>query len=83
MTNKPIRKSDPFKVNNVDEAAGSIIYVGREDPDGRWYISKIDESSNPIPIQYASIKNNSTRTTYSTAWTNRTTLTYQDYSNAF
>ena len=69
-------------VNNVDEASSTLTYVGKELASGDWLIQKIDESSG-TSIQYATKKNNSGTSDYSTAWSNRTSLTYQDYQEAF
>ena len=71
-----------YKANDVDEASSTLTYVGKEDSAGSWLIVKIDESSG-TSIQYATVKNNSGTSDYSTAWTGRASLTYQDYSEAF
>jgi len=71
-----------YMTNDVDEATSTLTYVGKEDGDGNWAIQKIDESSG-TSITYATVTNNSGTTSYSTAWTNRASLTYNDYSVAF
>jgi len=44
---------------------------------------KIDDTGNFPVFTYANISNNATKTTYSTAWTDRVTLTYGLYSTVF
>ena len=69
-------------VNDVEEPSATLTYVGKELADATWIVIKIDESSDTA-IQYATEINNSGTTTYSTAWTNRASLVYGDYSVAF
>lgn len=71
-----------FGTNNVDEASLTLTYVGKEDADGVWIIQKIDTSSGTA-ITYATNKNNSSVSSYSSAWTNRETLVYSLYNDAF
>lgn len=71
-----------FGTNNIDEYDSTTTYVGKEDKDGNWVIQKIDTSSG-TSITYATETNNPTYTTYSDAWTDRTSLTYQSYNQAF
>lgn len=70
-----------YNVNDM-EVSGAVTHVGKEDPDGNWYIQKIDESSG-TSIRYATIKNNANYTTYSTAWTDKASLSYDTYGTAF
>jgi len=69
-----------YRMNDRED--GADTYIGMEDPDGSWFIQKITESSG-TQIRYASIRNNASTTTYSDAWTNRASLTYDTYSVAF
>lgn len=78
-----IKVTQEFNVNDIEEAGGSITYIGKEDSGGEWWIVKIDESASPITIQHASIATDAAQTSYSLAWTNRATLSYTDYSGAF
>ena len=72
-----------YGVNNLDDTTTSdVLYIGMENIDGAWAIQKLDETSD-LDITYATVVNNDTVTTYSDAWTNRDTLTYQDYSIGF
>lgn len=72
-----------YGTNNIDEASATVVYICKEDADGAWYILKIDSSSNPNSFTYASVINNSTVTSYNDAYTNRASLTYGKYSQAF
>jgi len=68
--------------NNIDEVSSTLTYVGKEDKDGAWVIQKIDTSSG-TSITYATQTNNPTYDNYSDAWTNRASLTYSAYKDAF
>ena len=68
--------------NNIDEASSTLTYVGKEDADGVWVIMAIDTSSG-TSITYATQTNNPTYTNYSDAWTDRASLTYSAYKDAF
>ena len=69
-----------FGLNEIEEV-GVITYFGKSDSEGNWLIMKIDETSGTV-FSYAAIKNNSGVSTYSTAWTNRATITYGTYGEA-
>jgi len=71
-----------FGTNNIDEASSTLTYVGKEDKDGVWVIQKIDTSSGTT-ITYATQTNNPTYTSYYSAWTNRSSLIYGSYKEAF
>lgn len=71
-----------YKANDIEEASSTLTYVGKEDSAGNWLVVKIDESSG-TSVQYATESNNSGIYDYSTAWSGRASLTYQDYSEAF
>lgn len=67
----------------LDEiTSGTDTYVGYEIVSGGWLIKYIDTSTGTV-IRFASQKNNTSTTDYSTAWTNRASLTYGLYSEAF
>ena len=72
-----------FQVNDIEELSGGITYVGKESSSGLWWLMKIDESGSPSLIQHASITTDPARTSYTLAWSNRTTLSYVDYGSAF
>ena len=70
-----------YKLNNVETASSTVTYLGTESPDGNYLIKKIDTSSG-VAITYATIANNASVSTYSSAWSQRATLTYNVYSVA-
>jgi hypothetical protein len=70
-------------LNVLDETtSGTNTYVGYQDNGGGWVIKYIDTSSG-TSIRWASISNNTGTTDYTTAWTNRASLTYGLFSEAF
>ena len=73
---------DEFQTNDIEEASATVTYIGMEDASGEWYLKKIDTSSDTV-FSHATELNNVGTSDYSTAWTGRAGLTYQDYSNAF
>lgn len=79
--NGVLKSTTSFQVNDFEELT-DILYVGMENADGTWWLKKLDESSTPSTLQHATVKNNPSTTSYTTAWTNRATLTYGDYSDA-
>lgn len=75
-----------YTLNNIDDesTATSITYLGKAKDDGTWAIQKIDETNSALPVfTYATVANNVSTTDYSTAWTNRASLTYSRYEVAF
>lgn len=73
-----------YATNHLDDyTTASTTYVGQEDLDGNWKLTKIDETGNFPVYTYASLANNSSLTTYALAWAARTTATYGIYSAAF
>jgi len=83
-TNDSLRVSitGDFNTNDIDQASATVTYIGQESATGAWYIKKIDTSSGNS-FQHATEANNGSYTDYATAWANRATLTYEDYSEAF
>lgn len=70
--------------NHIDDyTTADTTYIGKEKADGTWWIIKIDETGNFPVFTHASVTNNPTLTTYSTAWAARTTATYNIYESAF
>jgi hypothetical protein len=61
-----------YQTNNVED--GATIYVGKTKPNGTWLVEKFVQSTGVK--SYANLSNNGSTTNYSTAWTNRATLTY-------
>lgn len=70
-----------YVVNDIEETGG-VTYLGKEDMAGDWFIQKIDETTG-TSIRFATIKNNASITSYTNAWTDRATLTYGTYAEAF
>lgn len=77
---------DLYKTNNIDDGSttADTIYVGKAKDDGTYCVIKIDETTGALPVYtFATITNNGAVTTYASAWTNRATLTYGYYHEAF
>ena len=70
-----------YGINDIEEV-GAVTYIGKEDANGEWFIQKIDQSSG-TSWRYATQKNNASTTTYTDGWTNRGSLTFGTYSQAF
>ena len=65
-----------YVTNDVDDySEDNVLYVGKENIEGKWIIMKIDMNSG-IVIRGASEVNNPTVTSYADAWSNRLTLNY-------
>jgi len=54
-------------------------YYGQTTADGTWRILKVTDTS----VTYATVSNNGTVTSYTDAWTNKATLTYERFDEAF
>lgn len=71
-------------INHLDNySTSNVIYLGEEDKDGTYIITKIDLTGNFPVFTYATISNNPTLTTYTLAWDGRVTDTYNIFSTAF
>ena len=68
--------TEEFSINDVDDASSTTSYIGLAKSDGTWLIRKVVDSTT-FSIRYANVSNNSSYTDYSTAWTNRASLTYE------
>ena len=64
-----------YQTNNLEDAA--TLYVGKAKPDGTWVVEKFVDATGVKT--YANLSNNLSVTTYSDAWTNRATLTYNRF----
>jgi len=73
-----VTSNSKWFVNDILEN-GTDTYFGKEDKDGNWLFMKIDTNNN---FSYATVTNNSSITSYSSAKTNYLTLTYGNYSTA-
>lgn len=75
-----------FYTEDVEEdTSNSTTFVGKQTKDGDWLLQKIVDTivgtKTTTTIQYASVLNNATKTTYAAAWTDRATLTYSEIKN--
>lgn len=66
-----------FSVNDIEEATTS--YFGYTKPDGTWMVKSLTDTS----VGYATVSNNGAVTSYTDAWTNRATLTFGRFDQAF
>ncbi len=66
-----------FNVNDIEESTTS--YFGYTKPDGTWLVKELTDTS----VSYATVTNNATVTSYTDAWTDRLTLTYGRFDEAF
>jgi len=70
-----------YYTNDIDDySQTNIMYIGKEKDDGTWLILKLDMNTGTV-IRGASETNNSTYTSYSSAWTNRLSLNYDYLKN--
>ena len=76
-----IKALGDYVANDIEEA-GNITYIGFENLDSDYFIQKIDSTTGKS-IRFATIINNASKTSYSTAWAGRATLVYDTYSTAF
>lgn len=63
--------------NDLEE--GTTSYFGQTTSDGTWRIIKLTD----ISVSYATVSNNGAVTSYTDAWTNKATLTYGRFDEAF
>ena len=66
-----------YQVNDIEEDVTS--YFGFSTTAGSWMIKALTDTS----VSYATVSNNGTVTSYTDAWTNRATLTFERYDQAF
>ena len=67
-----------YSVNDIDDTT-STEYYGFTKPDATWLVKKVVSSG----VSYATVTNNGGTTSYATAWTNKATLTYGRFDEAF
>ena len=72
----PVISSD-YVLNDLDEASSTVTYLGKAKSDGTWLLVKLDSSSG-LSMRYANNSNNSSVSSYSSAWSSRATLTYDE-----
>jgi hypothetical protein len=69
-----------YKTNNLDEVS-NVTYIGKAKPGTNlWLIVKLTATGADYDLTYANVSNNVSYTTYSAAWTDRLTLTYNQAS---
>ncbi len=66
-----------YQVNDIEEATTS--YFGFSTTAGDWLVKELTDTS----VAYATVSNNGTVTSYTDAWTDRATLTYGRFDEAF
>lgn len=66
-----------FSINDIEDATTS--YFGFTKPDGTWLVKELTDTS----VSYATVTNNGGVATYTDAWTDRATLTYGRFDEAF
>jgi hypothetical protein len=71
---------DGYITHEID-VAGSTTYIGSMDLDGVWLIKRVQETGPDSSIDFANESNNGTYTDFTTAWTNRATLSYDLIEN--
>ena len=72
-----------FSVNHLDDTSqANILYVGRQDQNGNWMVTRIDETGSYPVFTYASIINNEGYDTYAAAWLAHTSLVYGLYASS-
>ena len=72
-----------FATNDIDKNSSTVFYEGLQDNIGNWQIVQTTTTGNVSAFRFATKLNNASFTDYPTAWTNRTTLTYDYYATAF
>ncbi len=63
-----------YSVNDMADT-----YFGFTKPDGTWLVKQVTDTS----VTYATVSNNGTVTSYTDAWANKATLTYERFDEAF
>ncbi len=78
--------NEEFYTEDVEEdTSNNTTFVGKQTTAGVWLLQKIVEATvgtkTTTTMEYASVLNNATKTTYVSAWTDRATLTYSEIKN--
>jgi len=77
-----ISGEDRWGLNNT-EKVGNTTYMGQEDSQGNWLITKIVKSGSSVAMSYATHLNNDTINVYIYAWSHKVDLEFDRYSLAF
>ena len=72
-----------YQTNHIDDATTNVLYVGLDDKDGAWLVKKLDETTTPAVLTYATNTNNGAIASYTSAWSSRASLTYGRFDQAF
>jgi hypothetical protein len=80
---KVVKNTIKFYTEDVEEDTSNLTtYVGKQSVDGQWMVQKIVDTIvgtiTTTTLEYATVVNNATKTTYADAWTDRATLTYSE-----
>jgi hypothetical protein len=70
-----LESSGTYQTNNLEDS--EPLYVGKSKPNGTWLVEKFVNATGAKT--YANLSNNLSVATYSDAWTNRATLTYNRF----
>lgn len=81
--NVRVSTDDRYGLNH-SQKTGNTTYLGQEDADGIWLITRVVKSTGGlITMTYATNANNESVMSYTDAWTGRVGLTFGTYSEAF
>lgn len=75
--NIPANIIKDYQVQDFDKASDPIFYICKQNNSGDWLIIEMDKTTE-LALNYANVSNNSSYTTYSTAYAARASLTYED-----
>jgi hypothetical protein len=83
---KVVKNTIKFYTEDVEEDTSNFTtYVGKQSVDGQWMVQKIVDTIvgtiTTTTLEYATVVNNATKTTYASAWSDRATLTYSEIIN--
>lgn len=65
----------PYALNDFEN--GTTLYLGKVKSDGTWLLQKYDQGTGAM--RYANVSNNTGVTTYASAWSGRSGLTYNEF----
>ena len=65
-----------YLFHDMESPTSTLSYIGKQDNLGKWLILELNESTGLV-LRYANVSNNSGQTTYTAAWANRASLTFE------
>jgi len=77
MVNIPSDIIKNYITHDFDKATDPIFYIGKLTNSGNWLFIKMDKTTQ-LDLTYANLSNNNTITSYSDAYANRASLTYEN-----